>query len=192
MPDQTLQPAAEFQALPLEFIIAAPLTAAVKAQYVAAQATQAFINAFIDPTTRTPITVDLSTESSTAPAGGGAAGAGGNSRTTIKAPLLAMVPIPHLRIDSLTVNFKYEVSQSTVSKEDMKKEGGFDVASGAALSPWVKASLHGSIASTSSDQNTINRSGSLDITVRASEAEMPDGLRRLLAVLSRGLPAETT
>jgi hypothetical protein len=38
-----IQPAVEFQALPLEMIIAAPLTAAVKAQRAAAEATLDFI-----------------------------------------------------------------------------------------------------------------------------------------------------
>ncbi len=56
------------------------------------------------------------------------------ARPRDQGPLLAMVRNCHLRIDSLTVNFKYEVSQSTVSKEDMKKEGGFDVALAAAIS----------------------------------------------------------
>jgi hypothetical protein len=192
MADTPIQPAVEFQALPLELVIATPLTAAVKAQYAAAQATQAFINGFIDQKTSQPYTIDLSVESTSTPAGGGAGGGGGSAKTVIRAPLLAMIPVPHLRIDSLTVNFKYEVSQTLVSKDDMRKEFAFDAQTGAALSPWVKASLRGSLASTSSEQNTVNRSGSLDITVRASEAEMPDGLRRFLAVLSRGLPSAET
>lgn len=183
MPDTPILPAVEFQALPLELVIATPLTAAVKAQFAAAQATQAFIGGFIKKDTNEPYTVDLSLE--TTGVGGAAA-----AKTLIRAPMLAMVPVPHLRIDSLTVNFKYEVSQTMVDRNEVKKDFGFDASTGAALSPWVKASLRGSLASTTSEQNTVNRSGSLDITLRASESEMPDGLRRLLAVLSRGIPEE--
>lgn len=46
MANTEIQPAAEFQALPLEFIVAAPLIAAVKAQAVAAQATMEFVTKF--------------------------------------------------------------------------------------------------------------------------------------------------
>ena len=42
MADSQIQPAAEFQALPLEFIIASPLIGVVKAQSMAASTTIAF------------------------------------------------------------------------------------------------------------------------------------------------------
>jgi hypothetical protein len=49
----------------------------------------------------------------------------------------------------------------------------------------VQATLKGSVSSSSSSEATTNRSGTLDITVRASEAPIPEGLARLLTLLSR-------
>ncbi len=183
-----IQPGVEFQALPLEMIIATPLTAAVKAQRAAADATAAFINGFLigDGTgPKKPATIDLTVERTSAPGGGG--GGGGTNAITVHAPLLSIVPIPHLRIDSLTVNFKYAVSQVYVDKEQTRRSLDLTVKTGGVLSPWVEASLKGSLESTSSTENTVNRSGTLDITVRASEAPMPEGLNRLLAMLAKGV-----
>ena len=61
--DEPLVPAAEFQALPLAFIVAAPLKAAVDAQTVAAQTTRNFINSLMtgDEKAKKPISVEFST-----------------------------------------------------------------------------------------------------------------------------------
>ena len=56
--DVNFLPAAEFQALPLENIIAAPLLGVIKAQAAAATATQAYINSLIKD--GKPTTIDLS------------------------------------------------------------------------------------------------------------------------------------
>src|SRR3569833_228882 len=98
----SVSPAADFQALPLEFIIAQPLTAAIKAQMMAAQATQSFIQSFIND--GKPVTIDLSADLKAAD--------NQSCSVNIKAPLLSFVPLPHIRIDSLSVSFKYEISQS--------------------------------------------------------------------------------
>jgi hypothetical protein len=59
MADNPVVPAAEFQALPLDFVIASPLISAVKAQAVAAAATRDFINAFKNPKDDTPESVSF-------------------------------------------------------------------------------------------------------------------------------------
>ena len=97
----TIQPGAEFQSLPLEFIVSAPLTAAVRAQAIAAKATQEYIEAFKNTT------VDFSMQVQD----------NGSPKTmNIKAPLLACVPVPHLRIDSITTHFHYEITQTSMTR----------------------------------------------------------------------------
>ncbi|MDX9854227.1 MAG: DUF2589 domain-containing protein, partial [Tenuifilaceae bacterium] len=59
---QQLIPAAEFQALPLGYIVAEPLKAAIMAQAIAAKTTQDFINNLLTGDAngpKTPITVDF-------------------------------------------------------------------------------------------------------------------------------------
>ncbi|MGC8824961.1 MAG: DUF2589 domain-containing protein [Bacteroidales bacterium] len=106
----------------------------------------------------------------------------------ILAPLLSLVPVPHIRIDSLTTHFKYEISQVTkVSQElSLDAEGNADIVK----NPIINFSLKGSVVNKSAEESVMNRSGVLEITVHASEAPIPEGLSRLLTMLARTLPEE--
>ncbi len=185
---QQLIPAAEFQALPLGYIVAEPLKAAIMAQAIAAKTTQDFINNLLTGDAngpKTPITVDFEAMQSV----------GTGDTTTIKkvsvsAPLLAMVPIPHLRIDSLTTHFRYEISSVAKSSEDTSKGVNMNVETGSALSLWAKGSITGSVSSKSSSESVMNRSGVLEITVNASEAPMPEGLAKILGILANSITVQ--
>ncbi|MEI6766945.1 MAG: DUF2589 domain-containing protein [Bacteroidota bacterium] len=174
--------AAEFQALPLEFIVSAPLLGVIKAQTVATQTTKDFIEQFKKDSIE--FTVKTASEST------GQSAATSTVETKINAPLLSMVPIPHIRIDSFTTSFKYEISQVQTIKKST--EGGGDVTIGAAgiLSKFVDISLKGNVTSSKSSESVLNRSGSLDITLHASEAPMPEGLARILSLLSKTIPGQ--
>jgi len=170
-------PAAEFQALPLENIIAAPLLGAIKAQAAAASATCSYINSFLKD--GKPITVDLKLS---------VVQNGNSKEVAIKAPLLSLVPVPHIRIDSFTTHFKYEISQVTKSTEVF--DYGVNLETDVTKNPFFNFSLKGNVSSKSSDESVMNRSGMLEITVHASEAPIPEGLSRLLSVIAKALPEE--
>lgn len=176
-----IMPAADFQALPLEFIVAAPLVAAVKAQAVAAETTKSFLQSMI--ANGKPITVDFnvsyieSTES----------GKAQEKKVLVKAPLLSLVPVPHLRIDSITTHFKYEVTQTVRNVSATEKGLDLGLQTGGLLSPWVSGTLKGSLSSKSSEDSTMNRSGTIEITVHASEAPIPEGLAKILSFLASAL-----
>src|SRR3569833_1625163 len=93
---------AEFQALPLDFYKAAPHTTTKKTQAAAAEAARGFIEAMLDDN-GAPKTVQFQMA---VKQNDGASGDG-----QINAPLLSLVPVPPLRIDSLTVHFTYEITQ---------------------------------------------------------------------------------
>ncbi len=175
--DVALHPAADFEKLPLEFIMAAPLTAAVKAQAVAAVTTREFIKTLSGKDDMLEVVSFKATRKVN----------GQEDTIQIDAPLLAIVPVPHLRIDSLTVNFRYSIAQTVRNSQATEKGVSLDAESGALLSPWVKATLKGSLSSRASDESIMNRSGSLEITVHASEAPIPDGLAKVLSLLSGGI-----
>jgi len=188
MPVETnVLPASDFQSLPLDFIIAAPLVAAVNAQRTAAETTKSFIESFLNPVSDSgkptgafePKTANFNLKVQETDANG----KGQTRNVQLNVPLLSLTPVPHLRIDSLTTHFKYEVSQIVGQKKDETKQGE---ASGAVkYLPFFEASLKGSLSSSSSEQSTTNRSGMLEITVHASEAPIPEGLARLLSVLAK-------
>src|ERR1019366_1018006 len=179
-------PAAEFQSLPLEYMIAAPLKGAIEAQTIAATATRAFIQSMLisNPDgTQTPVTVDFKMSKNTS----GITGAS-STDMVIKAPLLSMVPIPHLRIDAITSNFKYEINEIHKSEKSVDLGASLGASTVGALSKFVNISLSGTVGSKSKEESSMNRSGSIEITVHASEAPMPEGLVRILNLLSRSIP----
>jgi hypothetical protein len=167
-------PAAEFQALPLEFVLVAPLTGVVKAQAIVAQNILAFVESFKDKT------VNFKAEFENA---------GGNKqKVEVNAPLLSVVPVPHLRIDSLTVSFKYEISQVVADKKDLEMGMSLEGGTTGIAAKFFNASLKGSVSSKSSSESTTNRSGSLEVTLHASEAPIPEGLQRILSLLAKAVP----
>lgn len=186
MPD-TPQLGTEFQNLPLEALIAAPLSGAVRAQQIAAQTTLDFLQSMIETDGKVK-TVDFSfaMQSMTA------TGQNSSQTMSIKAPLMSIVPIPHLRIDAVSVNFKYEVTQ--VVKETKAINGNADLKLGLSpiLAKFVDVSLSGSVAGNTSSETSTNRSGTLDVTVHASEAPVPEGLERLLSLLAKAVPSVST
>ena len=184
MADNTnLSLAAEFQALPLESIIAAPLKGAIEAQAMAAATTKAFIDSMIDKDGK-PVNVHFNLARSSADASGTA-----TAQASIDAPLLSMVPIPHLRIDSITTHFKYEINLA--EKKEKEFGLGVDVQAGTTglLAKFVSVSLKGSVSSKSREESVMNRSGMLEITVHASESPIPEGLARILNLLSSTIPS---
>lgn len=170
---------AEFQALPLDFLISSPLVAAVNAQRVAAESTKSFIESMIDPNTKKPQTVEFSLDQ--------VSNDGSSNSLTVNAPLLALVPVPHLRIDSLNIHFTFEISQTHRDAKATESSVSATVSSGKALSPWVSASVKGTASSKGSRESTLNRSGQLDVTVHASESEMPEGLARVLSLMTSAI-----
>lgn len=187
-----IEPAAEFQKLPLELVVATPLVAVAKAQAIAAQTTLEFVKGLCDtvqqqlpagagpnpPPLLAPKAIEMSIDRTVN-------GAAASAR--IKAPLLAMVPIPHLLIDSLTVNFRYEIAQTFRDSSQTSTSATLDVGTGGALSPFVQATFHGNVAHTSSAESTTNRGGTLDIVIRASQSAIPVGLDRLITMLSQAI-----
>jgi len=190
-----IEPAAEFQKLPLEMVVATPLVAVAKAQAIAAQTTLDFITGLCDAGTvpagapagargpLVPRTVDLSIERQVA--------GGASTTAVIKAPMLAMVPVPHLLIDSVTINFKYEISQTYRDTAATSATAELKVGTTGILSKFVEATFHGNVAHSSSSEATTNRGGTLEIMVRASQAAIPVGLDRLLTMLSQAISVPT-
>lgn len=170
----------DFEKLDLSNVIQGPLVAAVNAQKAAADATRAFILSLLDKDGK-PVSVDFTAALTTKE---------GTREASIKAPLLSIVPVPHLRIDSLHISFTYEVSQITKTDTSSDKSGSATIGAGGLLSQWVTASLTGSISSKSSSSNQMNRRGTLDISLQASESEMPKGLEKMLNILSDAVTCE--
>src|SRR3569833_952115 len=93
---------AEVQALPLDFIMAAPLTAAVKAQAAAAEAARGFIEAMLaDNGAPKTVHFQLAVKQND----------GASKVVQINAPLLSQNPKPQQHNDTHTEQNKNEITQ---------------------------------------------------------------------------------
>jgi hypothetical protein len=162
---------AEFEAIPLDFIVAAPLLAAINAVTAASLATRDFIQTIGDAQKNLTMTVVKKT---------------GNveENVSIQAPLLALLPIPHLRIDSLTTHFRYEITQTIEEKKSTTSGAQTEIGLPKLFSVFGKLSLTGHVTHESSSSNTTNRSGIMEITIHASQADVPKGLDKLLNLMA--------
>ena len=174
----------EFKAIPLEDIIAAPLTGAIEAQKKSAEATRDFIKSFIDEDGN-PINVEFKVAKNLLDQGG----AETSESMQVKAPLLSIVPTPHLAIDEVITHFSYEIAQTITYEKEKEAKGEGEGQTGWLVSKFAKVQLSGSISNKTTEASTANRSGSLEITVKASQAPMPKGLDKILSVLANQITA---
>ncbi|MFT4941994.1 MAG: hypothetical protein ACI88A_005068, partial [Paraglaciecola sp.] len=108
---------AELQALPLNYMLAAPLTAAIEAQAISAHSTVEFIAAVGMDDSGNLQTMDFNYKSSvTDPDTGDAT----EKDVTLTVPLLSMLEAPHIAIEDLTIAFEFKI-RDVISKENQFK-----------------------------------------------------------------------
>ena len=204
--------------IPLGAIIGAPLLAAVDAQGRAAMACYNFIKQqgrdpqkggdVEGPTNIEQITFTFERKSipaAAAPQGG--TGAGTNvvpangapppalapgSVTTITVPLLTVMPLPFIRIESMTLNFKASISAvDEAAKTETQSKAGEGKLDGTLGFGWWKVNVGGSISSkkdsTATNTSKYSVEHTIDISVHAVQEDMPAGLARLLALLTENI-----
>ena len=175
------------QNLPFDNLIAAPLNACVNAQAEAAQSTINFIqNVGLNEDengNKEAVYVYFNFIQ-------------GGRRVTISVPLLTMVPIPYIAINTIDINFKATVtgmqndsntaSQSYEKKvEKSKSEGKLG---------WFKVTTTklNTAVSTKKDSTSTKDSGysveaTIDVAVHASQDSMPAGMAKILEMLGSAM-----
>jgi hypothetical protein len=177
--------------VPLGAIIGGPLTAAVEAQAAAAVACANFIQNV--GLTKDEKTGKVSLNQVTFGFAHQPAGTPGNptpppENVTVTVPLLSMLPVPFIRIESLTANFKIAISaideRSQTEKSTLDADGKLDASVGFGL--W-KVGASGSISSkkdsTATNTSKYSVEQTMDISLHAVQDDMPVGLARLLDIL---------
>jgi len=185
--------------LPFSQLIGSPLTAAIEAQSLAAKATVDFINAVGfkpieegDPMFGTELDGTIKRDSNvgevrnivfsyttTNPDGS-------TKNSQISVPILSILPIPYIRIESMSIDFTANITEtieySTTSQTDTTKEGEFS--SKLFWSP-VKVALKGTVSSSknSSSSSKYKTEYTMGIHVTAVQDSMPSGLLKVLNIL---------
>jgi hypothetical protein len=175
---------AEFQKIPLDFIIATPLLTTINAHRQAAETTLAFITKLLNK-----------------PADGNGPGGVDNLQFKMKVnevdstgksvqvereisvPLITLVKVPSLNFDSMSVSFNYNISQISKEVNTNAQSAKLDIGTTGILKGFLNASLVGSVEHSRTRETTSNRGGSLEVKVNVSESQLPAGLQKILDAL---------
>ncbi len=203
----------ELKQIPFGHLIGSPLKAAIESQAMAAQSTIDFIKQvgfkkaesdnedfmFIDlnsdadageirNVTFTYSKKDVGDETDEA-------SEANEEEFSLTVPILTITPIPYIRIDEMTIDFKAKLTDSVVHKSASAtavsasvsgKYGGF----------WSPVKVNFRVSAThksaSSSTRSSQREYQMDIHVRAVQDELPQGLSRILDVLEDAISNQKT
>jgi hypothetical protein len=160
-------------------MIGGPLQAAVDAQVASSLATVDFINkvGFTEPGTdgkRSLVMVDFSHKRTEA-------GQTTPTETLISVPLLAMLPIPSLRIEHVIIDFNVKLNSLQSSKVEDQLGVNAEVKAGwGPVSMKVSASYQRKTAT----NVEVKKEYSLNVNVKAVQDEIPPGLEKILNMLA--------
>jgi len=186
----------ELRQIPFAHLIGAPLKAAIEAQALAAQSTIEFIQK-IGFQTPDPEAADLFFEDTNAPANAGTIRNvtfeymkkdqdDQEQKFKLAVPLLTITPIPYIRIDEMTIDFKAKLTDvvsrttSTQTQTTAELKGKFSAFWSPVKMEFRVSATHNTTSSTAASQK---REYSIDIHVRAVQDEMPQGLSKILDIL---------
>ena len=166
----------QMRGLPMEDLIGGPLMASCKAQYMLAQTMVTFINeiGFTDGKTQT---LDFDLER---PVDDGT-GDIKKQTVSVKAPLLGLVPIPALLIESVNINFTMEVKTSSSSKSSSSSQGTFNAKVGWG---WFSASMSGSVSSQRENTRSTDNSAKYEVSVVARQQQPQEGMSKLMDLMA--------
>lgn len=176
------------QAIPFSSMIGGPLKACIEAQAMAAKTTWDFIQEVglnTDPETGEKKAVNVSFSFIQ------------NGREVqLNVPLLTIVPIPYIAINSIDINFKASISASSSSVNETSSseavDAGADITAGLKIGPFhMDAKLNANYSSKKDSRATEESKYSveytMDIAVKAGQDSMPAGLAKVLELLGNSL-----
>ena len=205
------RPGQELASIDFESMIGGPLVAVVNAQAQSAMATVNFIKEIgfkklegeqdlESAETGDPIYVKFKYPKELSPYQPATKDGEGNPVAAVSAvyetqvlevPILTIVPIPYLRIDETTIDFKAKINSVSYRKTDtsFKVDASLEAKAG-----WLfgsaKLKVSTSYQRNSQQGNTVNRTYSLDIHVKAVQDEMPGGMEKILGILEDAIKSK--
>lgn len=175
-------------AIPFGSIIGGPLKAAIEAQAMAAQTSWNFIKEVglnTNPDTGEKEAVNVSFQFVQ------------NGRVVqLNVPLLTIVPIPYIAIQTIDINFKANISASASSAQEDTSSQSLDVGGEArakvgwgpfSLEASMKANYSSKKDSKATQDSRYSVEYTMDVTVKAGQDSMPAGLAKVLELLGNTL-----
>lgn len=178
----------ELASLDFESMIGGPLNAVIRAQAQAALTTVDFIKtvgfnaanaqAPLLPGQPTMVTFSYTKDKTDAN------GAVTPQKYKLEVPILAMLPIPYIRVEETVIEFNAKLNSVTYTETTKSNEFKGDFGAKAGWG-WGSASLNLSYAQkkTTTSGEKVERTYAMNVRVKAVQDEMPGGLERLLGIL---------
>ena len=160
----------QFTGLPIENLIAAPLLAAAEGQKSLAATTAQFI---------TEVGMDKNGNTKSV----AFTYADGSESVALDVPLLSIINIPSLCVDSIDVEFEMEVSTQSASKSSTDSSAELNVKGG--FGCW-SASFTGKVSHHSENSRSSDTSAKYSISVKGKQ-EKPEGLMKVLDMLNSSI-----
>lgn len=187
----------QFNGLDMAALIGGPLSAACNAQTMLARSTLDFIETVGlcepegDSATRRVRTANFSfsrASESNDPE------KSASETVNMEVPLLAIVNVPALSIDKVDITFDMEVKSSTSSESSSDKTGTLDANAGLKIGPFkMDVKIKGSIACHEKNTRASDNSAKYHVEVHASQQKTPEGLMRMLDIISSAVaPSSVT
>tara|TARA_R110002167_G_scaffold96911_3_gene256313 strand:+ start:683 stop:1288 length:606 start_codon:yes stop_codon:yes gene_type:complete len=186
----------QFKGLPMADLIGGPLMAASDAQVKLANATADFIKVigFLPPPDDTTPVGDVRTAlfkfdrpspTATPPAAGQPVPM---ETVELEVPMLAIVKIPSLSINTVDVMFDMEVKDSQTDKSSFDAAASLSATGQAGWGPFsVKVSITGSISTHKESTRQTDKSAKYHVEVHAEDSGMPEGLARVLDIVQSSI-----
>lgn len=177
----------QFSGLDMAALIGGPLSAACNAQTMLAKSTLNFIEevGLETPDEKGNRKVRTANFSFTRSAEGSGEGKFSTETVDMNIPLLAIVNVPALSIDKVNITFDMEVKSSTSSESSKDKSGGVEANAGLKVGPFhMDVKIKGSVSCHESNTRTSDNSAKYHVEVSASQQKTPEGLSRMLDILT--------
>jgi hypothetical protein len=110
----------------------------------------------------------------------------------LEVPLLAIVKIPALAINTVDITFDMEVKNSERTSESEDKKGSFSADASVGWGPFsLKVHVEGSVATHKENTRQTDQSARYHVQVRAEDKGMPEGLARVLDMMNSAIAPKT-
>jgi hypothetical protein len=174
----------DMRGLPIQDLISAPLISAANSQGQLAMVTAEFIQKVGITQNGEVRTVEFKYEDVTED--------GQSIQKKIYVPLLSVVNIPSLSVKSVDVNFTMEVKTQSTDKSSTDASAKVEATYGGSLWSPVKCKISGTVATKSENTRSSDKSAKYDIKVSARDDGMPEGLSRVLDIISGSISANAS
>jgi len=202
-------PGQELSSIDFESMLGGPLVAVVNAQAQAAMSSANFIKAVgfkqppdnkntknESPETGEPIYVTFKYPKEIAPYQPGETPTPAQIQMMkIEVPILTMLPIPFIRIEETTIDFKAKINSMEYRQVDSSFNIKADASAGIKYPPLfsvasAKLKVSTSYQRSSHEGNNVTRNYSMNVKIRAVQDELPSGMEKIIGILEDSIRSQ--